>query len=138
MLNALSLSFHYKRHNHNQNKLGLCSRPIVPGCIRGHCLPNFFVLTQIFCDRKNVFETYNETKNLHPLKGILPPQTLKPGYGPAGRMSKERCTLRLRLVYFVSFLLAMQIVSREYIMRDDGDLSIDSSLSIVKNNKIIW
>jgi len=44
-------------------------------------------------------------------------------------MSKERFMLRWCFVCFVSFLVAMRIVSQGYIMRDD--LAINSSLSIV-------
>jgi len=51
-------------------------------------------------------------------------------------MSKERFMLRWSLVSLVSFVVALRIVSLDYIMRDD--LAIDSSLSIfVRMIKII-
>ena len=60
----------------------VCPGPQTLGTLGGSYPPNFFMPPKFCCAQKNVFETYDENKNLSPIQMYLSPQTLKPDYGP--------------------------------------------------------
>jgi len=58
-------------------------RPVATGAFGNSSPLHIFVPPKLCPTQKNLFQTYNNNKNLDPLKMHFAPQTLKLGYGPS-------------------------------------------------------